>query len=101
MERLRRQPAFSVMKNNLILGGSSKQENVITNGAAKYLGLVKDVTLNDNNHFEFYYEKILADADNYDYSISDDVWAMLKSEMGTDFVNSLKDLDYKKAGLTR
>ena len=101
MERLRRQPAFSVMKNNLILGGSSKQENVITNGAANYLGLVKDVTLNDNNHFEFYYEKILADADNYDYSISDDVWAMLKSEMGADFVNSLKSIDYKKAGLTR
>jgi hypothetical protein len=101
MERLRRQPAFSVIKNNLILGGSTNPDNVITSGAANYQGLIKDVTLKDNNYFEFNYKEIMADADNYNYDISDDVWAKLKSEMGNDFVNSLKSIDYKKAGPTR
>ena len=101
IERLRRQPAFSVIKNNLILGGSTNPDNVITSGAANYQGLIKDVTLKDNNYFEFNYEEIMADAENYNYDISDDVWAKLKSEMGADFVNSLKSIDYKKAGPTR
>jgi hypothetical protein len=101
MERLRRQAAFSVIKNNLILGGSSNPDNVITNGAESYKALLKDVTLKDGNYFEFYYDKIMADAENCDYTISDEVWDMIKSEMGADFVNLLKPLDYKKAGLTR
>jgi hypothetical protein len=101
MERLRRQPAYSVIKNNLILGGSSNPDNVITNASQAYLGSIKDVTIKDSNYFEFYYDKIMTDAENYDYTISEETWDMLKSEMGSAFVSSLKDIDYKKAGLTR
>jgi hypothetical protein len=101
MERLRRQPAFSVITSNLILGGSSEPGNVVTNGAQDYHGLIKDVTIKDNNYFEFSYGNILADADNYDYKISDETWAMLKEKMGDDFVNTLKEIDYEKTGLTK
>ena len=101
MERLRRQPAFSAIKDNLILGGSTDPENVITNNAEDYKGLLKDVTIKENNYFEFDYNKIMADAENYNYDISDDTWAMLTNEMGAEAVNALKKFDYKKAGLTK
>jgi len=100
MERLRRQPAFSVIKNNLILGGSSDPDKVVENGAANYKGLVKDVTIKEDNYFEFYYEKIMADADNYDYTISEENWSMLEGKMGKEFVTILKGINYEKAGLT-
>ncbi|MBE6695424.1 MAG: DUF1565 domain-containing protein [Ruminococcaceae bacterium] len=100
MERLRRQPAFSVIKNNLILGGSSDPDNVVTNSAENYKGLIKDVTIKEDNYFEFDYDKIMADAENYNYNISDDVWAMLEKEMGAEFVLILKSIDYQRAGLT-
>ena len=100
LERLRRQPAFSVIKNNLILGGSSESDNVVTNSAENYKGLIKDVTIKEDNYFEFDYDKIMADAENYNYNISDDVWAMLEKEMGAEFVLILKSIDYHRAGLT-
>ena len=101
MERLRRQAAFSVIKNNIILGGSTIKSNVITNtGGDKYKGLLKDVTMEEDNYLEFYYDKILADADNYDYTISDETWAMLESKMGAEFVSILKNIDYEETGLT-
>ena len=101
MERLRRQPAFSVIMNNLILGGSSDPKNILTNAAENYKGLIKDVTIKEKNYFEFYYEKIMADADNYDYTISDENWAMLEEKMGKEFVAILKGIDYERAGLTK
>ena len=101
MERLRRQPAFSVIKNNLILGGSSNPDNVITNNTDNYKGVIKDVTIKENNYFEFDYDKIMADAENCDYRISDETWTMLEKEMGNEFVSILKALDYEKAGLTK
>ena len=100
LERLRRQPAFSVIKNNLILGGSSDPDNVVTNSAENYKGLIKDVTIKEDNYFEFDYDKIMADAENYNYNISDAVWAMLEKEMGAEFVLILKSIDYQRAGLT-
>jgi len=100
MERLRRQPAFSVIKNNLILGGSTNPDNVITNSAEKYKGLIKDVTIKEDNYLEFDYNKIMADAENCDYRISDEAWSMLEKEMGKEFVAILKGIDCKKAGLT-
>ena len=100
MERLRRQPAFCVIMNNLILGGSSDSDKVITNSAESYTGIIKDVTLKENNYFEFDYDKIMADAENFNYDISEETWDMIEKEMGSEFVNILKKLDYKKAGLT-
>lgn len=100
MERLRRQPAFSVIMNNLILGGSTNVNNVITNSAGTYKGLIKDVTIKENNYFEFDYDKIMADAENFNYDISEETWNMIEEKMGKDFVTILKQLDYKKAGLT-
>jgi hypothetical protein len=100
IERLRRQPAFSVINNNLILGGSTDTNNVITNGADTYTAFLPDVTSKENNYFEYDYNKILADADNHNYKISDETWAMLEGEMGKEFVDILKDIDYEKTGLT-
>jgi hypothetical protein len=100
IERLRRQPAFSVINNNLILGGSVDTNNVITNGADTYTAFLPDVTSKENNYFEYDYNKILADAENYNYKISDETWAMLEGEMGKEFVDILKDIDYEKTGLT-
>ena len=100
MERLRRQPAFSVIMNNLILGGSTNSNNVITNSAGSYKGLIKDVTIKENNYFEFDYDKIMADAENYNYRISDETWTMLEGKMGKEFVAILKGIDYEKTGLT-
>jgi len=101
MERLRRQPAFSVIKNNIILGGSTVKSNVIRNTASKYDGFINGLTMEEDNYFEFHYDEILADAENYDYTISDETWAMLEKEMGSEFVSILKTIDYEKAGLTK
>ena len=100
MERLRRQPAFTVIKNNLILGGSTNPDNVITNSALSNKGFIKGLTLKEDNYFEFDYDKIMADAENFNYDISEETWNMIEKEMGSEFVNILKELDYKKAGLT-
>ena len=101
MEHLRRQPAFSVIKNNIILGGSTVKSNVIRNTASKYDGFINGLTMEEDNYFEFHYDEILADAENYDYTISDETWAMLEKEMGSEFVSILKTIDYEKAGLTK
>jgi len=100
MERLRRQPAFSVIMNNLILGGSTNVDNVITNSIGTAKGLIKDVTIKENNYFEFDYDKIMKDAENFNYEISDENWATIEAEMGKEFVSILKGIDYERAGLT-
>jgi len=99
MERVRRQPAYSVIKGNLLLGGSTNPDNVITNAAINYKGFI-DLTLKEDNYFEFYYDKIMADAENYDYTISEENWSMLEGKMGKEFVTILKGINYEKAGLT-
>ncbi|MBE6695148.1 MAG: DUF1565 domain-containing protein [Ruminococcaceae bacterium] len=101
VERLGRQPAFSVIKNNLILGGSTTPHHVITKYHESYPGIVKNSSLNEDNYFEFDYDKIMADAENYDYTISDETWAMIESKMGKEFVAILKGIDYERAGLTK
>jgi len=102
MERLRRQPAFSVIKNNVILGGSTEAKNVITNNAvdSNYKGVIKGLTLNENNYLEFDYDKIMNDADNYDYRISDENWAIIGEEIEKEYLDIMKDIDYTKTGLT-
>ena len=42
----------------------------------------------------------MADAENFDYTISEETWTMLENEMGKEFVALLKGIDYEKAGLT-
>ena len=101
IERLRRQPAFNVIKNNLILGGSTELENVITSSTqTNKTMMIKGLTLKEDNYFEFDYKKIIEGADDYSYEISDEVWSNIASEMGTEFVSILKTIDYQKAGLT-
>ena len=99
MERLTRQPAFSVISNNILLGGSSDTNKVITNTAGPK-GLIKDVTLKENNFFEFDYDKIMVDAENHDYTITDEAWARIEKEIGANCTSILKDIDYTRAGLT-
>ena len=100
MERLTRQPAFCVISNNILLGGSSDPSKVITNTAGSYKGVIKDVTLKENNFFEFDYDKIMVDAENYNYTITDEAWARIESELGANCTAILKDIDYTRAGLT-
>ena len=100
MERLGRQPAFCIITNNILLGGSSNPDNVITNNAANKNGLIKDVTMKENNFFEFDYDKIMVDAENHDYTITDEAWARIESELGADTTAILKDIDYTRAGPT-
>jgi len=82
------------------LGGSTNPDNVITNSALSNKGFIKGLTLKEDNYFEFDYDKIMADAENFNYDISEETWDMIEKEMGSEFVNILKKLDYKKAGLT-
>ena len=100
MERLGRQPANSAIFNNIILGGSANPNNVITNNAADNKGFIKEVTYKADNFFEFEYEKIMVDADNYDYTITDEAWATIEAEIGADCTAILKGIDYNSAGLT-
>jgi len=100
MERLSRQPAYCAIWNNIILGGSTNPNNVITNSAASFKGLIKDVTIKENNFFEFDYDKIMVDAENHDYRITDEAWARIEEEIGANRASVLKDIDYTRAGLT-
>ncbi len=111
MERIRRQPAYSLIKNNLILGGSTNADNVITHSGKDYFGML-DKTDEVNNYLSFTYSDIMADAKNYDYTISDENWEAIRNntaywnEQGAtadevdEFIDWLKTIDYTKAGLT-
>ena len=80
MERLRRQPAASVVMNNVVLGGTpTKDKNgdfteitdpatTVTNNALTYQGYVF-TTLVENNYYEYLDSEVLADAEAYDYDI--------------------------------
>ena len=101
IERLGRQAAFNVIKNNLILGGSTNTANIITSPADGNTKMfIKGLMLKDDNYFEFEYKKIIADADNYTYNISDEAWSVITDKMGTEFTAILKTIDCEKAGLT-
>jgi len=100
MERLGRQPAFSAICNNIILGGSTNKNNIITSYASSAKGIIKDVTIKEDNFFEFDYDKIMVDAENGDYTITDEAWARIESEIGAYCTSVLKDIDYTRAGLT-
>jgi len=100
MERLSRQPAFSAIWNNIFLGGSSNPNNLITNNAASFKGFIKDVTYKADNFFEFDYDKVMVDAENGDYTITDEAWARIESELGESCTAILKGIDYTRAGTT-
>ena len=99
VERLGRQVAFNVAKNNLVLGGSTEYGNIMLPWSTDKM-YFKDHTLIEDNYFEFYHKNIVDDAENYSYKISDEAWSTIASEMGTEFVSILKTIDYEKAGLT-
>jgi len=100
MERLSRQPAYNAIWNNIILGGSTDRDKIITNNVESYKGSIKGLTYKENNFFEFDYDKIMVDAENYDYTITDEAWARIESELGANCTAILKDIDYTRAGLT-
>ena len=60
----------------------------------------KSVTIKEDNFFEFDYDKIMVDAENGDYTITDEAWARIESEIGAYCTSILKDIDYTRAGLT-
>ena len=99
-ERMQRQPAYNIIKNNIILGGSEDSSKVITYSPGDYPGIRTELTTRENNFFEFDYNKVLENADEYDYTIKKEALSRMKNEMGDAFVSIIKELDKEKIGLT-
>ena len=95
MERARRAPMYSVVKNNVILGGTPIYKEVagkfeipenaepnraafITTSSDSYQGFYKTL-MNENNFMSYEYEDITPGVLNksFDYSISDDAWELI------------------------
>ena len=91
MERARRAPMYSVVMNNVILGGTPIYEGskipedalpnrnqIITTSSDSYKGFYKTL-LNKNNFMAYEYEDIIPGVLNkgFDYAISDDAWALI------------------------
>ena len=63
-------------------------------------GTEPELTTRENNFFEFDYNKVLENADKYDYTIKKEALSRMKNEMGDAFVSIIKELDKEKIGLT-
>ncbi|MBE6696049.1 MAG: DUF1565 domain-containing protein [Ruminococcaceae bacterium] len=98
MERLRRQPAYSIIKDNVILGGSADPSMVITNGALMYKGYIQNLTGIENNYLNYDYNEIIEDAENHNYKVKDGAWNTIESVIGKEAVDELKTIDYTKFG---
>ncbi len=102
MERLARQPAFCVISNNILLGGSDNKSLVITNSAANYCGTIKNTENISNNFFEFSYQSVMPYFDpvseTYLYDINEEAWAEIAEFFGENEGSDLKILE-KVAGL--
>ena len=96
MERARRAPMYSVVMNNVILGGTPIYEKVgntyeipedaqpnraqlITTSSDSYKGFYKTL-LNTNNYMSYLYDDIVPGArDSFDYAMTDAGWAMIEA----------------------
>ncbi len=87
MERMRRQPSFCVVMNNVFLGGTPQgsvgnwggkdstvnTSMVVTDRAKGHLGYVP-TALESNNFFHYYYPDITPSADKWDYTVAESTW---------------------------
>ena len=90
MERMRRQPAFCVIMNNVLLGGTPEGSKGNWGGPESAVNTAKVITdatkacvgyfptsLQANNYFHYYYPDVTPGADEWDYTIADDKWATI------------------------
>ncbi len=98
VERLWRQGAMTVIANNLIIGGSDDISMVIRNNTADNDGYYDGSSYIDNNYTQESTENIMPNLHNYDYTISEEGWEYLESEMGLWFTLPLQDIDYTRMG---
>ena len=91
MERFRRQPACCVISNNILLGGTPTYEGgrftdisdpsmIITDNCLGSEGYVA-TSLVENNLFEYVYDEILLDAENYVYDLLDQAYGRAEAVM--------------------
>ncbi len=90
MERARRAPMYSVVMNNIILGGTPIYENskipvdavvnrdkIVTTSSDSYRGFYKTL-LNTNNFMSYLYDDIMPDArGEFDYAMLDSAYAII------------------------
>ncbi len=94
MERIRRGSAYSVVMNNIILGGTSVYETVggkyVETGVSNRDLVIDDyaagmqgyfsTTSKDYNFMAYGYSNILPNAKFFDYTLSDSAWAVIAAE---------------------
>ncbi len=102
MERLRRQGAYCVVSNNLILGSKEGREivNDFEDGNAPLKGIIEDVQIEEDNYILNDYRSVLQDIVEWDYTISEEGKAAIVEEMGQEFMDYFDSLDPEKAGPT-
>ncbi len=100
IEKQMRSCAYSVVKNNIILGGTPlyetvngkvvmtdtvDRESMLWDQGVTNVGYVP-TTLKENNFMSFLYDDIVPGAkDEYDYTISDEGWAIILGEANPDY----------------
>lgn len=88
MERLRRQPAYCVIMNNVVLGGTPMKNatggmgdssslvdtaKVLTDDCSSYIGYVPTAMIG-NNFYYYYYPDIVPYADEFEYDVTPQMW---------------------------
>ena len=110
MERFRRQPAMCVISDNVLLGGTPTYEGgkytttaapklIITDGAAGYEAYVP-TSLVENNFFEYTYDEIVMDADNYDYDLLAEAYEAIQEVLSEEGYALIESIDWRAAGLS-
>ncbi|MBO7763057.1 MAG: right-handed parallel beta-helix repeat-containing protein [Clostridia bacterium] len=110
MERFRRQPAVCVIKDNVLLGGTPTYEGgkftttaqpdlIVTDGAGGYHGYVP-TSLVESNFFEYLYEEIVYDADNYEYDLLPGAYDAIREVLSEEGYAMIESIDWTAAGLS-
>ena len=112
MERFRRQPAACVISNNVLLGGTPTKaggvytetadpSQIITDSAEQsgYFGYVPTALI-ERNYFDYNYDNVMYDAENYDYDLREEVMEALKALMSEDGFATVTGADMYAAGVT-
>lgn len=101
VERLWREGAMTVISKNLVLGASDNLDDVIRNNASKNKGFIEDMSYIEHNLAIQDAYKIMPDLDARDYTISEEGWTYLESEMGPSFSEALQKIDLSKIGIVK
>ncbi|MBO7761362.1 MAG: right-handed parallel beta-helix repeat-containing protein [Clostridia bacterium] len=110
VERFRRQPAACVISDNILLGGTPTYEGgkytttsdpsmIITDGVDSYQGYVP-TALVENNFFEYLYDEILFDAEEYQYDLLPGALEAFEEVLSKDGYAMIESIDWRAAGLS-